>query len=327
MSTPHECLSLPHFTVDSADNDEDNGADAMKSEHFNNPIIKENNMDELKNNENSRFGDGKSSPDEKSTDIVLVDEATGTEPPDDDKGTEPTDEGYYLRDMVLILDDYKAPIISKKKVIRISQNYADNTGRARLNSSSELQKTPHIRGSLISTGENFLEDEESVLGRTIVIEVEPEHNQVAGEACKTMQHNYNGFIPAFVHWCISVPDWQENLKLRINQRIADFSSSVDGISNGLRIATNWALNAVGFELYGQFALHIGAIDATCYEQLIAEYEDIVRDHLKSHEAALKAQSPSARFFSTLEFLIASEAVIILELYRDVSFYQQSDIDH
>ena len=222
-------------------------------------------------------------------------------------------EGYSFRDMIFILDDYKAFVISKKEIIRVIQNHADNRGRGRLNSSLKLQKAPHIRGLLLSTGENFVENVESVSGRSIVLKVEPEHDQEAGKACKNFQPLYKGFIPKFVQWVISQENWQDNLKSMVNSKIDIFSDSVTGISNGLRISTNWALNAAGFELFCNFAVHVGAVDEARCSELLTEHEDIVKEQLQSDTDTLKAQNPVALFWGILEHQIASESVIIEKL--------------
>jgi len=224
-------------------------------------------------------------------------------------------EGYSFRDMIFILDDYKRSVISKKEIIRVIQNHADNRGRGRLNSSLKLQKAPHIRGLLLSTGEDFVENVESVTGRSIVLEVEPGHVQEAGKACKVFQPLYKGFIPLFVQWVISQKHWQDSLKTIVNSRIDNFSKEVTGISNGLRIATNWALNAAGFELFCKFAVHVGAINDVQCSELLKRYEGIVNTHLKEDEDVLKAQNPAALCWNILEHLIATESVIVKGLIK------------
>ncbi len=219
-------------------------------------------------------------------------------------------EGYSFRDMIFILDDYKASVISQKEIIRVIQNHADSHGRGRLNSSGKLQKPPHIRGLLLSTGEDFVENVESVSGRSIVLEVEPEHNQAVGKACKDMQNQYKGFIPRFVQWVISQENWRENLKGQIASKIDDFSKEVTGISNGLRISTNWAFNALGFELFCKFAVHVGAIDERRCSDLLIEYEGVAKEHLQSNTDMLREQNPAALCFDILEHQIATESVII-----------------
>lgn len=219
-------------------------------------------------------------------------------------------EGYDFRDLIFILDDHKGSVIPKKEVIRVIQNHADNRGRGRLNSSLKLQKAPHIRGLLLSTGEDFVENVESVTGRTIVLEVEPDHDPDAGKVCKDMRDYYKGFIPMFVQWAISQENWQDNLRTMVNSRIDNFSDSVTGISNGLRIATNWALNATGFEMFCHFAVHVGAIDKSRCSELLTEYEGIVKEHLQSNTDTLKAQNPAAVCWNILEHQIATESVIV-----------------
>jgi len=219
-------------------------------------------------------------------------------------------EGYHFRDLIFTIDDYKKPVTPQKEAIRVIQNHSDNRGRSRLNSTLKPQKTPHIRGTLLSTGEDFVEDVESVTGRSIILEVEPDHNQTAGKACKDMQVNYNGFIPGFIQWFMSQEEWQKGLTSLISERIDLYSQSTPSISNGLRIATNWALNAAGFELFCRFAVHVGAMDKEIYISLVTEYEGIVEDHLKSHADTLKAQNPESLFWNMLEHQIAIESVIV-----------------
>ena len=224
-------------------------------------------------------------------------------------------EGYHFRDMVFILDDYKASIISKRDVIRVIQHNADNRGRTRLNSSLQIQKPPHIRGLVVSTGEDFVDNVESVSGRTIVLEVGPEHNQEDGNACRSMQHLYNGLIPRFIHWVISSSTWLPDIKSRVNEKIDALSSSVTGISNGRRMASNWALNYVGFELFCQFAVNVEAIDDDCYSQLMAQYDGIVTTHLANQATILKAMSPVAQFFCVMEQLIATQTIVVEDLTK------------
>jgi len=222
-------------------------------------------------------------------------------------------EGHHFRDLIFTIDDYKKSVIPPKEAIRVIQNHADNRGRSRLNSTLKPQKTPHIRGSLLSTGEDFVENVESVTGRTIFLEVEPDHNQAAGKACKDMLGNYKGFIPRFLHWVMSQDGWQENLINQIDSMIDMFSDSTASISNGLRISTNWALNAAGYDLFCKFAVYVGAIDNALYKKLITEYANIVKGHLMANTNTLKAQNPATLFWSTLEHQIATESVIIINL--------------
>ncbi len=223
-------------------------------------------------------------------------------------------EGYHFKDLTFTLDDYKNDIVSRKDGIRIFQQLADKQGRGRLNSSLKAQKKMYIRGLLLSNGENFVANVESVTGRTIVLEIDSTPNRTAGEACRKMQDLYKGFFPRFVGWMISKQTWKEGFEDRLNQKIECFSSSVMGISNGLRISTSWGMNAVAFGYFCDFAVHIGVIDQTRHAELMAEYNSIVEEHLKAHEAVLKAQNPADLCFSILARLLATRTVVIDGLF-------------
>ena len=86
----------------------------------------------------------------------------------------------------------------------------------------------------------------SVSGRTILLEVDPEQNSAAGMSCMNRRNEYRMFLPALIEWLISDPTWKETFKRFIDERTEVFHKKASGISNGLRIVSNWALNALGF---------------------------------------------------------------------------------
>jgi hypothetical protein len=83
-------------------------------------------------------------------------------------------EGWFFRDSLYFVDDYKARVAELHAVTRILQNHADGHGRARLRSNARISEPRYIRGLLLSTGEDFVSDVESITGRTILLRVEPE---------------------------------------------------------------------------------------------------------------------------------------------------------
>jgi len=131
-------------------------------------------------------------------------------------------EGYFFRDSLFLIDDLKASVVAPETVIRTLQNYVDGHGRARLKSNTNMQKQFHIRGLLLSTGEDFVDNIESITGRTIVINVEPEKNTEAGRRCLENRHLYRSFMPELIQTVISDPAWKSNFKAQVNAKVADF---------------------------------------------------------------------------------------------------------
>jgi len=222
-------------------------------------------------------------------------------------------EGHNFRDTLFVIDDYKTGVVDQMKIIRVIQNHANNQGRSRLNSKLETVKAPHIRGMLLSTGEDFVSNVESVLGRTILLEVDPEQNSLAGMNCLNRRNEYRMFLPALIRWVISDHNWKESFKLFIDEHIRAFHSEASGISNGLRIASNWALNALGFDLFVCFIKKLGVVDDANREAMMTEYIEIVRNHLAEYALKLRSQNPVESFFSILGQKIATGAVVIADL--------------
>src|SRR5262249_16825090 len=42
-------------------------------------------------------------------------------------------QGYFFKDALYLVDDYKPEVIQHQNIVRVLQNYADNTARGRLN--------------------------------------------------------------------------------------------------------------------------------------------------------------------------------------------------
>ena len=83
--------------------------------------------------------------------------------------------GYFFKDCMYLVDDYKQDNITKvgeKAARALMQNYADMTGRSRLRSDATMQKTYHIRGGLMISGEDLVSGEASNLARMVIVEYE-----------------------------------------------------------------------------------------------------------------------------------------------------------
>jgi hypothetical protein len=81
--------------------------------------------------------------------------------------------------------------------------------------------------------------------------------------------------------------------------IESLRESIAGLSNGTRVASNWALNAFGFELFVRYSQQLGVIDDQQGQDLLNEYHQIVADHIKVHADRLMLQDPLEVFFQVL----------------------------
>jgi len=227
-------------------------------------------------------------------------------------------EGFGFRDSLFLIDDYKPAVVPQETVIRIFQGYSDSHGRLRLKSNSRIQDHRFIRGLLLSTGEDFVMDIESVTGRTICLQVEPEKNEEAGKKCWEMRGVYPMFLPGLICMIISQPGWKEGFKDSIDKKIAELGEETKGLPNGLRIASNWALNALGFEMFLTYLAKLGVIDKGKIGQMEKEYVAIVKAHLQGQSDKLKSESPAEVFFRVIAQKISAGAISVTGLNPDGS---------
>lgn len=79
-----------------------------------------------------------------------------------------------LKDITLLVDDYKVALMDAKSATKVVQNYADRGGRSRLNAESSVRAQNNAQGLMLSTGEEIWEDEESGAARTVRINFDRE---------------------------------------------------------------------------------------------------------------------------------------------------------
>jgi len=216
--------------------------------------------------------------------------------------------GHHFADGLYLVDDYKAKNLSGRteQVTQILQAYADGRGRGRLNSDASVKQTYVIRGNLLVTGEDLPDYESSNLARMIVIHTTSrEKDTRRGRACLKHQVNYRGITPAFLHFVISQPGWFENLIARIDAATDHFHQDIEEASNGLRIARNYALNQVGFNLFAEFLCEVGTITAPHRDAMIAEHGEILLKSLDEHVQRVVDEQADNVFLSVLADLVKS----------------------
>jgi hypothetical protein len=225
-------------------------------------------------------------------------------------------EGFFFRDALFFIDDFKTAIVDPNKVTRIIQNSANSQGRARLSSGAGYKLTPMrgVRGLILSTGEDFISDVESVVGRTLLIYVEPGQNMEAGAACWHRRGEYRMLIPGLLQWLLSQDDWLEQFGKRVTEGIESMRGYVANLSNGTRVVSNWSLNSYGFELFVLYSQHLGVIDDQRGQDLLDEYRKIVADHITSHADRLMLQDPVEVFFQVMSQKFAVSAIRIEGLF-------------
>jgi hypothetical protein len=219
-------------------------------------------------------------------------------------------EGFYFRDNLFLVDDFKLGNISPKVFASVIQKYADGHGRARLQPNRKTDRISAIRGLLLSTGENFLPQVESVSARTLLIAVEPEINAEDGDLCWLNRGEYSSFLPGLIQSVIAAPDWRTSFRDFMGVTTGSFRPEVKGLSNGLRIASNWALNAWGFHQFVRFLVRLGVIDDAVAREMEEEYRAIAIANIREHASRIVQEDPVNVFFEILGERIAAGDVFV-----------------
>jgi hypothetical protein len=161
-------------------------------------------------------------------------------------------QGYYVKDALYLVDDYKPEVVPPYQVVRVLQTYADNTARGRLKSDATANVMRPIRGLLVCTGEDVPEHNASAIARSVIVRVPQEKKNVAaGTRCLKECELYSGVMADFILWLIAERRTEAfaNRFVELQQR---FNDDVAGQQNEIRIATNLAILGAAFEQFAGF---------------------------------------------------------------------------
>lgn len=224
-------------------------------------------------------------------------------------------QGYFFKDALYLIDDYKPESVKQGDVVKLVQNYADGSARGRLNADSTSKVTREIRGFMLATGEDVPEHSSSALARTIVIDLPPrERDLERGAKCIARRKYYRGVMADFIRWSIA-EGRAAHFVARYTELQQFYYKDIVGQPNDLRIATNFALLAAAFT---EIATYLQA-DWPGWEDESRTYveEDLVRirDAMLGN---VREQRPGEIFMATLQSLLAHQRVRITGLRGDKS---------
>lgn len=216
-------------------------------------------------------------------------------------------QGYFFRDAVFLVDDYKPEVTRQGDVLRVLQAYADATSRGRLNAESRTRRSREIRGLLVSTGEDVPEHNPSSLARMIVIQVPQKEKDVErGRRCVQEARHYPEFTAAFIHHLIVEGRIPQFIR-RVDELTDYYYQGISGQQNDIRIAGNFAQLATAF---GEIAAFLGDVWPEAAEEIRRfQEEDLIkiRDNMLEN---VQAEQPSNVLLSTLGELIMNGQVQI-----------------
>jgi hypothetical protein len=213
--------------------------------------------------------------------------------------------GYWYRDALYLVDDYKPDVVAGPQAVRVMQAYADNTGRGRLNSNARAQVTRPIRGLLLSTGEDLPQNNPSTLARMILVDVPNRPKDLErGGRCLAMRALYRGVMADFIRHLI-VAGRLEGFAGRVARHRERFYGDIVGRPNDARIAGNFALLAAAF---AEIALYLGDVWPDWEEQARGYVEEDLVALRDRTLGIAREQQASEVFLDTLRALLVHNKV-------------------
>lgn len=215
-------------------------------------------------------------------------------------------QGYFFKDAVYLVDDFKPNVVRPCDVTRIVQAYADNTGRGRLRKDASANITRPIRGILLCTGEDLPENSASTIARTIVLRIpQCEKDLDLGSECLKQAGQFPGITAALVEYIIQN---RCHFPALVDRYRDHFYRDIRGRDNDARIAGNFGMMAAGFKVFADFMQ-----DVWLYPEL--RVEEYVRDLMGVRDEMLieaKEQIASQVFLRQLRSIIDSGKAVLVK---------------
>ena len=235
--------------------------------------------------------------------------------------------GYHFKDAIYMVDDFKIahfPPSGLNSAVMVLQNYADGTARTRLGQDLNLREGKPIRGSLLITGEDILDEVASVMARYHVVEMDKNTiNRDAGRSAYKHRKLYNGFMGRYIAWILEDPKYVDKIVRRI-ERVKDRFIGNRDSANIDRVAQSFAYNLVGFEMFCQFINKSGFVSLKKSKEMIKIHKKNLLLHIDKNVMGVKAATVSEVFMSTLADLINSGAVRIYNVKPNPPSYGVKD---
>jgi hypothetical protein len=222
-------------------------------------------------------------------------------------------QGYFYKDSLYLIDDYKPEVIAQRDAVYVLQNYGDGTGRGRLRKDATTNITRPIRGLLLSTGEDLPQNNASALARTVIVAVpQAEKDLKRGARCLAECPRYSALMADFIQWLLAEGRTQQ-FAARVEQYGAAYYKRIAGQQNDARIASNFARLAAAF---AEFARYLADAWPTCHLEAQRFSGTILVQALDEMSEIVKCQQASAIFLETLGNLLEHGKVRAVKWYGD-----------
>jgi hypothetical protein len=222
-------------------------------------------------------------------------------------------QGYFFKDALYLVDDYKPEVVQHYQAVRLLQNYSDCTGRGRLKVDATTNTSRPIRGLLLCSGEDLPEHTSSAIARTIVIDVPQQDKSLArGSRCQAECRNYAGVTADFIRHVLAEKR-QRVFAKRVVKLRDYYYKGISGEQNDSRIANNFAMLGAAFVEIATYLRDVWPGWKDARRQFLTKDLVAIRDEMV---CTVKEQQPSLVFWDVLGGLIEHKAISLSSYGND-----------
>ncbi|AHZ85182.1 hypothetical protein Bb109J_c2494 [Bdellovibrio bacteriovorus] len=165
-------------------------------------------------------------------------------------------EGYHPKNHIIIIDDFKLSTVANPDALRrVLQNFADGTGRTRLNSDGSFAGNQKLMRSfpVVTAEDSPNGNEASLWGRSLEREVSRyDFDPASINRMKDLESTASGILPHFVAFLQSHKNPKE-LREQYEEIALSWHKQRPGQSdNAARIANSYALSKVSMKIFCEF---------------------------------------------------------------------------
>lgn len=198
--------------------------------------------------------------------------------------------GYHIKDMLYVVDDYKGVDIKGTDLVNLIQSYGDRHGRSRLNTEIVARKTYLIRGNMVATAEDVPAGEASVISRILLLKIgQPGHSDNITMARK-YAYMYPGVMSKFIQFLLNKNIRQEEFEDKVAERRKKYRATHGRVSESL------AANSIAWDLVAEF---LGL------EDLTPQYEAALENILATMNLTTRQEQAGYLFIEAISDLIDS----------------------
>jgi hypothetical protein len=216
---------------------------------------------------------------------------------------------FAAKDALVVVDDYAPRGAAadrqrlEREADRLIRAQGNRTGRQRMRADGTLRPAKPPRGLFVSTGED-VPPGESLRGRLLVLDLSPGDVLLSGLTPHQHAAEAGRYAQALSGFIGRLARQYGDLSARLHARRAELRDRANSGGHA-RTPGIMADLALALQLFFDFALTIGAIDAGQREALACRGWEALQEAARAHGRHVEAAEPTAHFLRLLAAAIAS----------------------